>query len=78
MARSLTLTRRTVPPDEERSYLADRTREAGRFAATGDHLWIFHSERQAGVYLEFRESGDAARLTAVDPSAELWTEVELA
>lgn len=78
MARALSMRRRSVTAGDERRYLAERSREAGLFETAGDHLWIFRSEDQPEVFLEFRESGDAARLAAMDPTAELWTEVELA
>lgn len=71
------MTRTTVVPEEEPAYLATRRDEAGRFKAAGDHLWLFRHETRPGVFLEFRESGDARRLAAADPAAELWAEVEL-
>ena len=77
MPRALTMTRTTVDSDEEPSYLAARREEAGRFRASGDHLWLFRHETLQGVFLEFRESGDARRLAGLDPTAELWAEVEL-
>ncbi len=77
MPRALTMTRTAVGSDEEPAYLAARREEAGRFRAGGDHLWLFRHETLQGVFLEFRESGDARRLAAIDPAAELWAEVEL-
>jgi hypothetical protein len=77
MARALTMTRTEVGSDEEPAYLAARREEAGRFRDSGDHLWLFRHETIRGVFLEFRESGDARRLAGLDPAAELWAEVEL-
>lgn len=77
MARVLTMTRSAVAPDDEPAYLAARHEEAARFKASGDHLWLFRHETHPGVFLEFRESSDAGRLSAADPGAELWAEVEL-
>ena len=77
MPRALTMTRTTVGSDEEPAYLAARREEAGRFRASGVHLWLFRHETLHGGVLEFRESGDARRLAGLDPAAELWAEVEL-
>ena len=77
MQRALTMTRTAVAPEEEPAYLAARRDEAGRFKASGDHLWLFRHESHPGVFLEFRESGDAERLAAADPGAAQWAEVEL-
>ena len=77
MPRALTMTRKTVGSEEEPAYLAARREEAGRFKASGDHLWLFRHETLQGVFLEFRESGDARRLAGIDQAAELWAEVEL-
>ena len=71
------MTRTAVAPEEEPAYLAARRDEAGRFESSGDHLWLFRHETHPGVFLEFRESGDAHRLAEADPGAAQWTEVEL-
>jgi len=77
MPRALTMTRTAVAPNEESGYLAARREEAAQFSASGDHLWLFRHGTHPGVFLEFRESGDAGRLSAADPGADLWAEVEL-
>ena len=77
MPRALTMTRTAVVPEEESAYLAARRDEVGRFEAAGDHLWLLRHETLPGVFLEFRESGDAGRLAAADPAAELWAEAHL-
>ena len=76
MPRALTMTRTAVAPEEEPAYLVARRDEAVRFEASGDHLWLFRHETHPGVFLEFRESGDAQRLAAADPGAAQWVEVD--
>lgn len=71
------MTRTEVGSDEESAYLDARREEAARFRDSGDHLWLFRHESLQGVFLEFRESGDARRLAGIDPAAEMWAEVEL-
>lgn len=71
------MTRSAVAPDDEPAYLAALRQEASRYSASGDHLWLFRHATHPGVFLEFRESGDAQRLAAADPGAEVWAEVEL-
>jgi len=77
MGRALTVTRRAVTLERENAYLTERSVEARRIADDGDHLWVFRHESHPGVYLEFRESVDQDRLTAHDPTAEVWHEVAL-
>ena len=77
MARSLTLTRRAVTPEREVAYLAERGEEASHLGVDGDHLWLFRHGGHPGVYLEFRESVDHDRLAGIDPTADIWREVDL-
>jgi hypothetical protein len=66
-----------VTPERESAYLAERGNEAQHLEDDGDHLWVFQHESHSGVYLEFRESVDPKRLAGIDPTADIWREVEL-
>jgi len=59
-----------VPTAGEGAYLALIGKLAGLLEARGQHLWIFRHPDRPGVFLEFRESADAAAHVAVAPTTE--------
>lgn len=70
MTRALAVARVSVPTAGEGEYLALVGRLAALLKARGQHLWVFRHPDRPGVFLEFRESADAAEHLAVAPTAE--------
>ncbi|HET7040531.1 MAG TPA: hypothetical protein VFI13_00870 [Gemmatimonadales bacterium] len=60
MPRSLSAARVRVAADREAEWLAVAARLAGLLEARGQHLWVFRSEQDPRLWLEFSESGDRA------------------
>jgi hypothetical protein len=56
MARMLSIARVTVTPEHEAEYVRTVQALADLGASRGQHLWLFHSTGQPGLFLEFSES----------------------
>jgi len=71
MPRTLSCALVRVPEDRRPEWLATVAKLAAALAARGQHLWVFKSERDPELWLEFSEAGDRASHRAVAPrSAE--------
>ena len=79
MPRSLSAARVRVPADHEAEWLAVVAQLAALLAKRGQHLWVFHSEVDPELWLEFSESGARAdhRSVAERTVEELTLEVRL-
>jgi hypothetical protein len=65
MARTLTVSRVTVPAPAEREYLAAVAELARLSEARGRHLWLFRAPGRQGAFLECSESRTGAAHRAV-------------
>jgi len=54
--RTLSVARVLVPADREADYLAAIRELAALAAQRRQHIWVFRSTREPGVFLEFNES----------------------
>jgi hypothetical protein len=60
MPRSLTAARVRVPAEHESEWRSVAAQLAAVLKARGQHLWVFRSESDPELWLEFSESGDRA------------------
>jgi len=58
MPRSLTAARVRVPAEHESDWLSVAAQLAALLEQRGQHLWVFRSESDPELWLEFSESGD--------------------
>ena len=70
MPRTLSCSLVRVPAGAREEWLAVVARLAARLAERGQHLWVFRSERDPELWLEFSEAGDRAAHRAVAPRPE--------
>jgi len=71
VARALTVSRVRVRAAQEAAYLAAVGELAALHEARGRHLWVFRRPGEAGLFLEFSESREAASHRAVaEPPAD--------
>ena len=67
MPRTLSCALVRVPATAEAEWLQVAARLADRLAVRGQHLWVFRSERDPELWLEFSEAADRAAHRAVAP-----------
>ncbi len=67
MPRTLSCSLVRVPAGAREEWLATVARLAARLEGRGQHLWVFHSERDPELWLEFSEAKARADHRAVAP-----------
>jgi hypothetical protein len=79
MPRTLSTACVRVPPARREEWLATVARLATLYGVRGQHLWVFKSERDPELWLEFSEAGERAahRLIAPRTPEELALEARL-
>src|ERR1041384_4331161 len=67
MPRTLSCALVRVPAPAQAVWLLVAAQLAARLSARGQHLWVFKSERDPELWLEFSEAGERAAHRAVAP-----------
>ena len=67
MPRTLSCALVRVPEDRRPEWLATVATLAAALEARGQHLWVFKSERDPELWMDFSEAGDRASHRAVAP-----------
>ena len=65
-----------VPADREAEWLGVVARLAAALSSRGQHLWVFRSEQDPELWLEFSESKERATHRAVAPQDAAEAELE--
>jgi hypothetical protein len=76
MPRTLSCATVRVPAAHEAEWLAVAARLAGLLEKRGEHLWVFRSEQDPELWLEFSESKERATHRAVAPRDAEESELE--
>lgn len=68
-ARSLTLRRVTIPPQQRDRYYQQISERARHYAISDCRFWVFEDVEMPGVFIEFVEADDDVTLIAAQQAA---------